>query len=101
MPKEYTDRDHEITARIGEDFSVALPANPTTGYEWVPEFDATMLQLTDRQFSSSGAQIGAGGVERFRFKALTAGDAYLRLIYKRSWEAISAKVVSIHVHIKN
>src|SRR5207249_4919406 len=101
MPAEYTGQDHDITAQVGEEFVIALEGNPTTGYEWEAHFDSSVLQLVDRQFSVLGPGIGSGGIERFRLKALAAGDTRLWLIYKRAWETTAAEDIVFHVHVNN
>jgi inhibitor of cysteine peptidase len=70
MPQEYTASDRVIPVRVGEDFVVALAANPTTGYQWEPHFDAVLVQLIERILAAPGPGIGSGGTERFRFRAL-------------------------------
>jgi inhibitor of cysteine peptidase len=101
MTTEYTGQNDEITARVGEEFTVALESNPTTGYGWEAHYDSAILQLIDRWFSPSGPGIGSGGIERFRFKCLAVGESRLRLMYKRPWEKISAEDIVFQVHVKN
>lgn len=83
MTSEYTARDNAIVARLGEEFVIALESNPTTGYEWQVEYDASALRLVEHQFQRGGAAIGAGGTERFRFKAMGETNGRLRAVYKR------------------
>ena len=101
MPTEYTGKHRDITVRVGEEFVIALEGNPTTGYQWEAHYDTSMLQLVDRAFSAYGPGIGSGGIERFRFKALIAGDTQLELIYKRAWETIITEDVVFHLHVTN
>ncbi len=99
MPTEYTAQDQLITSSVGGEFTVALEAIPTAGYEWLAEFDAGMLQLAGRRFVRTGGAIGAAVIEHLTFKALAIGNTRLRLIYKRSWEAAAAKEMIMDVHI--
>jgi len=101
MATEYTGRDRDITARVGEEFVIGLESNPTTGYQWEAYVDSSKLQLVDREFSIHGAGVGSGGIERFRLKALTAGETALELMYRRPWETIAAEDIVFHVHVKN
>jgi predicted secreted protein len=101
MPTEYTGKHRDITVRVGEEFVIALEGNPTTGYQWEAHYDSSMLQLVDRAFSADSRGIGSGGIERFRFKAPTAGDTQLELIYKRAWETIITEDVVFHLHVTN
>ena len=101
MPTEYTGQNRDITIRLGDDFVIALESNPTTGYAWEAHFDGSMLRLVDREFSSYGPGVGAGGIERFRLKALIAGDTLLSLIYKRPWESSAAEDIVFRVHVND
>jgi inhibitor of cysteine peptidase len=78
-------------ARIGAggQFTIELPANPSTGYTWEPQdLDATMFELVDEPvFQAEGEQMpGAGGTLTLTFRALRPGTATLTLVYHRSWE---------------
>ena len=88
-----------MTATVGEEFAIALEANPTAGYQWEPEYDATLIRLVDRQISPAGAGIGSAAGECFLWKALAAGDALIRFIYKRTWETAIADEVVFRVRI--
>ena len=101
MTTEYTGQNDQIAAQVGEEFIIALDSNPTTGYRWEAHYDNSILQLIDRWFSPSGPGIGSGGIERFRFRCLAVGESQVRLMYKRSWEKISAEEIVFQVHVKN
>lgn len=73
-------------ARVGDDITVVLDENPTTGYRWHPEVDASRLQLVDDQYQAPERRVGAGGIRRLIFTALRPGQADLRLVKRRSWE---------------
>lgn len=99
MLKEYTLQDRQVTAQPGEEFSVKLEANPTTGYLWEAEFDHALLRLIDQQFTLGGQGFGSGGIDRFRFETLTAGNCKLLMKYKRPLESMSVEEVVFDVHI--
>ena len=101
MATEYTGHNDEITARVGEEFIIALESNPTTGYRWEAHYDNSILQLMHRWFSPSSPGIGSGGIERFRFRCLAVGESRLRQMYKRPWEKISVEDIVFQVHVKN
>ncbi len=71
---------------------VTLESNPTTGYSWELDEnqDSVLQQIGEAQFKPSDEgeppMVGAGGWEIFRFKAISAGQMTLKLIYRRSWE---------------
>ena len=92
MPKTYTREQARLGVRAGEQFTVELESNPTTGYQWQPDFDPAALRLVGRDFSLARAAAGAamavggGGIERFRFESLAAGTSRLSFAYQRAWE---------------
>ncbi len=75
----------------GQEFEIRLQGNPTTGYGWqVTEIDAQKVQMLADDYveHKQGDQpiVGAGGTYVFRFKALTAGQAHIEIVYRRPWE---------------
>ncbi len=81
MPEENT-----VDARVGEEFSITLPANPTTGYSWQIDVPTDLLELVDREYVRSSDRIGAGGRESIRLRPRAIGDAVLVCRYRRPWE---------------
>jgi inhibitor of cysteine peptidase len=81
-----------ITVKVGDIIQVVLKGNPTTGYTWTPslsEQDASILeQMGEPGYVSDSNLIGAGGTYTYRFKALKAGEATLKLVYARVWESV-------------
>jgi inhibitor of cysteine peptidase len=81
-----------VYLKPGQVLVVTLESNPSTGYEWeVSAADTAVLQQMGKaEFlpsASTGKQIvGAGGMERFRFKALKVAESSLKLVYHRPWE---------------
>lgn len=86
------DNGRQVYLKPGQVVVVTLESNPSTGYQWeVSAVDTEVLQQMGKaEFLSSvstGKQIvGAGGMERFRFKALKVAESSLKLIYHRPWE---------------
>ena len=90
----------EMTVTLGDTFTIELDSNPTTGYAWQAQFDQEYLELVDTEFEPSSGLLGAGGVERFTFRALSEGDTELTMLYKRSWEQVSIDQVVYTIHIE-
>ena len=78
-----------MEARTGEDFTITLPANPTTGYQWqlAEPLNKNMIQFVNSEyFADKTGLAGAGGKQVWRFKACTAGRTDITFKYVRPWE---------------
>jgi inhibitor of cysteine peptidase len=77
-----------IAFEVGGTLTIALPANPSTGYSWVVSWidPAIVTQTGEPAFVAESDLIGAGGTMTFHFTAAGAGMSELRLDYRRSWE---------------
>jgi len=93
------DTSGPTVAEVGETFTISLESNPTTGYSWQAEFDAESLELVSEDFSSDSTLLGAGGVQKFEFRALKQGQFQVTMIYKRPWEneSIDTKVIDVKI----
>ena len=81
----------EITLERGKTFRLELRSNPTTGFDWhFADLDDTMIEVVQSRFerSSTGGQMGAGGVRIWELRALKAGKTRIHLDYYRSWEGV-------------
>ena len=76
--------------RTGQNLTVSLPSNPTTGYRWAIQDSAggVLRSLGPEVYSSSdnGQLLGSGGQSTWRFLAFAAGNGRLRLTYQQPWE---------------
>jgi inhibitor of cysteine peptidase len=77
-----------ITVKVGQEFTITLHSNATTGYQWslVGTLDATRVALVgtgSRYVRTEGDAPGSGGVEIWTFKAVGAGQATITLLYSR------------------
>lgn len=91
-----------INARVGEPFTISLPSNPTTGYDWTADYDYVLLKLENASFErddQKALRVGAGGTSVFVFTPIGAGKTTIYFVYKRSWENIAADTRSFHVAI--
>jgi len=80
----------EVTAAVGDSFTVALCSNATTGFQWSESAqisDSTVVQQTDHKFVSPDTElVGAPGKEVWTFKGLKKGTSTISLEYSRPWE---------------
>ncbi|GAI03698.1 unnamed protein product, partial [marine sediment metagenome] len=103
------DAGSQVELEQGQILVVTLESNPTTGYLWeqAENQESILEQMGEAEFKPSDTDepplVGAGGWEIFRFKAISAGQMTLQLVYHRTWEegveplkTFSCKVVVRH-----
>ena len=99
--------DAVMNAAVGEELTVTLGSNPTTGFRW-SEFaeisDETIVQQTSHVFVGPGIDKppGTPGEEVWTFKALKKGTTTISMEYSRPWieEDIGHWTVTITANIK-
>jgi len=80
-----------VEVEVGQEFSITLESNPTTGYQWqlAKPLDEAILQLVGSEFEASETKpelVGVGGEEVWTFKAVGRGQTEVALKYVRVWE---------------
>jgi len=98
----------QIELELDKLLVVTLASNPSTGYRWEPVADneSILKQFGEVEFKPSETGypplVGAGGWEIFRFKAVSAGQIPLKLVYRRPWEegVEPVKTISIEVVVR-
>ena len=75
-----------FTIDVGDEITIELAGNPTTGYRWRQRGSLTQLTEVDSDFhpGAPGGPVGSGGIFSFEFRATAAGTEDLRLVYSRS-----------------
>jgi predicted secreted protein len=87
---------------LNNDFILSLESNPTTGYRWEATFNKAFLELKRSDFEASVSRsIGAGGIEKFTFLPIKAGETEIIMNYKRPWESLQADERSFHIIIND
>lgn len=83
------------------DLTVQLPANPTTGYEWLYFTEGTTLapQGSEYEADKNGGAVGGGGTQTLKFTAIGEGESTVYFTYARSWEDVEP-VYSYSVTVK-
>ena len=89
--RTFDDPSQPIEVRAGSDFTIALESNRSTGYQWVLVDSAALgpLRLVDTRYEvprRNRDRNGAGGAERWTFRAASAGEGVVSLVYVRPWE---------------
>ena len=99
--------DAVMNAAVGEELTVTLGSNPTTGFRW-SEFaeisDETIVQQTSQIYIAAEEEniVGGAGKEVWTFEALKEGTVTTFLEYSRPWnpEDIGVWSVTITTTIK-
>jgi predicted secreted protein len=63
-----------------QNFTIQLQSNPSTGYQWEPQFDSTTLSLVDSVFISGpnpNDLVGVAGSQNFTFQGITQGTSVI------------------------
>jgi len=101
---QYDERSNgqEISAKVGEDFEVALPETRTAGYHWViTKNGEPILELLSEETIPKAGAIGGSGHHIWRFRAVSTGEARLTFEYSRPWEktAKPARTFTLKVRV--
>lgn len=102
--KTYTEKDAEISASVGENFTISLESNQSTGYSWsvgmVSDNSQVVVAGMDYDLPDN-AKTGQGGAEVWHMKAVSQGTVKLMFYYARSWEKDPpSKTLTFTVNIK-
>jgi predicted secreted protein len=66
----------------GQNFTIQLQSNPSTGYRWEPTYDNSTITLVNRAFASgvstvSPTIVGASGTDLFTFQGTKQGTSVI------------------------
>ncbi len=102
--KTYVEKDSEISASVGENFTISLESNQSTGYSWSVGMvsDNAQVVVAGMDYDlPDNAKTGQGGAEVWHMKAVAPGTVKLMFYYARSWEKEApAKTLTFTVNIK-
>lgn len=86
-----------LETKNGDNFSIVLEANPTTGYQWEIDFDSSYIQLVGREYTVSSPELlGSGGKETFNFLSVKSGETGITFSYLRPWEEGQPPITKIY-----
>lgn len=89
----------DIVATPGNDFSITLDANHTTGFRWelAKPLDGSVLTLVDTSYEEDpNGALGAGGKEIWRFAPVAPGWTKIELVYRRPWEEMAPARIAVY-----
>jgi inhibitor of cysteine peptidase len=96
----FTEPSQVIGVNVGQEFTISLTSNPTTGYDWEYTSVYTWIQSLGKTYQAdSPVLMGSGGTDTFSFKANSKGTATLVFAYKRSWETTTADQKTFTVEV--
>lgn len=87
-PKPVSTSD-SLEAKVGQEFTITLESNATTGYQWqlAKPLDESMVTLVGSEYKApQDGRIGQGGEEVWTFKAMGTGKSEIAMKYVRPWE---------------
>jgi inhibitor of cysteine peptidase len=94
-------KEENITIQKGQEFTIALESNPTSGYRWLPAFNTSIINLISHDFQPTSPRlIGSSGNDIFKFKAISNGTATLKVFYKRGWEVQIVEEKIFYIDVK-
>lgn len=93
--KTYTEKDTNVTAKVGSQFVIQLQSNRTTGYQWGVSgtLDSAVVKKVSSKYvpgKNAQKQVGAGGVEDWTFEAAGKGSAKIVMVYMQPFEQQAA-----------
>jgi predicted secreted protein len=89
----------EVKAKVHRPFEITLGSHLTSGYEWRPVFNQTVLKLLEKRRSSNMHKFGASGKEVFRFEPLRSGDYDILFELVRPFENTSVECREFSLHV--
>lgn len=102
-PLLFTEEDagKTIELEVGDEFSIVLEGNITTGYTWemVTTVGVVVEQIGEPVFENESDLVGAGGRMTLNFKATTPGRQTLQLVYHRPWEEDVAPLQTFSLNV--
>lgn len=79
-----------VSVAAGQEFLIAIPSNPTTGYSWTGKSSNGTVTVWGSAYEGPAAtanpRMGAGGQQIFVCKANNAGTAQITFSYARPWQ---------------
>ena len=101
----YTEADSGkiIEASVGQQFTITLRGNATTGYVWQMAEGTnskTVKKISDKYTADNTGRVGSGGDHVWTYKAVAAGETTITLNYLRPREKPVAPTKTLIYKIK-
>ena len=83
----FTSPYSRVIVKVGQEFLIALPSNPTTGYSWTAKSANTNVTVWGSAYQAPASKLmGAGGQQIFVCAANKVGKGKITFSYARPWE---------------
>jgi predicted secreted protein len=87
-------RSDDLSVSVGDEISVTLCSNPSTGFQWMEQAEINnpdVIEQVDHEMHPPAEKgqpppPGTAGVEVWKFMALNPGDCMVSLDYSQPWE---------------
>ncbi|MBE6523139.1 MAG: hypothetical protein E7Z62_08490 [Thermoplasmata archaeon] len=91
-----------LKAKVGEDVTIGLEGNVTTGYDWkVVSTDGLKLKSDEYVTEKTEPMVcGAGGVHYFTFHCEKAGTYNVVLDYLREWQGSEGDTKTVQIIVE-
>jgi predicted secreted protein len=95
-----------VSVTAGQEFLIAIPGNPTTGYSWTGKSSNATVTVWGSAYQGPSATVkqkmGAGGQQIFVCKANNPGTAQITFSYARPWQkgVKAARTMTFSVTVK-
>ena len=90
----------DISVKVGEEFTVGLRGNATTGYDWILASEGGIILTEDHYITDDPGnppRMGVGGVHYFTLNAEKAGTYEVVFDYQREWIGSEGNAVTLKV----
>lgn len=94
---EVSEDQQNIEIKTGQEFTINLSSNPSTGYSWSVDdtYNKNITSKISNEFLASNSEmIGAPGKELWVFKGTNKGNTKLNFVYSRQREKITSQINS-------
>jgi inhibitor of cysteine peptidase len=91
----------EVPLKVGQNFTITLSENPTTGYRWIfAQKGGPICSLLGDSFERRTHLLGSPGVHEWHFRADAPGTATIEMRLAREWDPTSAtRSLLLHLHV--
>lgn len=92
--------------QVGQNMTLSLPSNPTTGYRWLVQNPASQIleSLGPELYSApeEAGIVGSAGISTWRFQAKAVGQGHLVLVYQQPWapQVRPVQTFDCAIHVK-